>query len=130
MQQVRIDFDNPGLPQSLGVVEGESQSRIFQAALYKSGAAYTAPAGAVYSIMYRGFGPRISWYDTIEDGAGKRAACTVSGNIVTCELARQALRVPGHLTVVLCVSDAKGICSRAGPSWRTSEMTGMRIPEK
>lgn len=59
MQQIRIDFDNPGLPQSLGAVEGESQSRIFQAALYKSGAAYTAPAGAVYSIMYRGFGPRI-----------------------------------------------------------------------
>ena len=79
MQQVRIDFDNPGLPQSLGAVEGESQSRIFQAALYKSGAAYTAPAGAVYSIMYRGFGPQNQgWYDTIEDGAGKRAACTVS----------------------------------------------------
>lgn len=116
MQQARIDFDNPGLPQSLGVVEGESQSRIFQAALYKSGAAYTAPAGAVYSIMYRGFGPQNQgWYDTIEDGAGKRAACTVSGNVVTCELARQALRVPGHLTVVLCVSDAKGYMLKSWP---------------
>lgn len=116
MQQVRIDFDNPGLPQSLGVVEGESQSRIFQAALYKSGAAYTAPAGAVYSIMYRGFGPQNQgWYDTIEDGAGKRAACTVSGNVVTCELPRQALRVPGHLTVVLCVSDAKGYMLKSWP---------------
>lgn len=116
MQQIRIDFDNPGLPQSLGAVEGESQSRIFQAALYKSGAAYTAPAGAVYSIMYRGFGPQNQgWYDTIEDGAGKRAACTVSGNVVTCELARQALRVPGHLTVVLCVSDAKGYMLKSWP---------------
>lgn len=116
MQQIRIDFDNPGLPQGLGVVEGESQSRIFQIALYKSGAAYTAPAGAVYSIMYRGFGPQNQgWYDTIEDGAGKRAACTVSGNIVTCELARQALRVPGHLTVVLCVSDAKGYMLKSWP---------------
>lgn len=116
MQQIRIDFDNPGLPQSLGAVEGESQSRIFQAALYKSGAAYTAPAGAVYSIMYRGFGPQNQgWYDTIEDGAGKRAACTVSGNVVTCELARQALRVPGHLTVVLCVSDAKGKMLKSWP---------------
>lgn len=116
MQQIRIDFDNPGLPQSLGAVEGESQSRIFQVALYKSGAAYTAPAGAVYSIMYRGFGPQNQgWYDTIEDGAGKRAACTVSGNVVTCELARQALRVPGHLTVVLCVSDAKGYMLKSWP---------------
>lgn len=116
MQQIRIDFDNPGLPQSLGAVEGESQSRIFQVTLYKSGAAYTAPAGAVYSIMYRGFGPQNQgWYDTIEDGAGKRAACTVSGNVVTCELARQALRVPGHLTVVLCVSDAKGKMLKSWP---------------
>lgn len=116
MQQIRIDFDNPGLPQGLGVVEGESQSRIFQIALYKSGAAYTAPAGAVYSIMYRGFGPQNQgWYDTIEDGAGKRAACTVFGNVVTCELARQALRVPGHLTVVLCVSDAKGYMLKSWP---------------
>lgn len=116
MQQIRIDFDNPGLPQSLGVVEGESQSRLFKAALYKSGAAYTAPAGAVYSIMYRGFGPQNQgWYDTIEDGAGKRAACTVSGNFVTCELARQALRVPGHLTVVLCVSDTKGYMLKSWP---------------
>lgn len=116
MQQIRIDFDNPGLPQSLGAVEGESQSRIFQAALYKSGAAYTAPAGAVYSIMYRGFGPQNQgWFDTIEDGAGKRAACTVSGNVVTCELARQALRVPGHLTVVLCVTDAKGYMLKSWP---------------
>lgn len=116
MQQIKIDFDNPGLPQSLGAVEGESQSRIFQAALYKSGAAYTAPAGAVYSIMYRGFGPQNQgWYDTIEDGAGKRAACTVSGNVATCELARQALRVPGHLTVVLCVSDAKGYMLKSWP---------------
>ena len=116
MQQIRIDFDNPGLPQSLGAVEGESQSRIFQAALYKSGAAYTAPAGAVYSIMYRGFGPQNQgWYDTIEDGAGKRAACTVSGNVVTCELARQALRVPGHLTVVLCLTDAKGYMLKSWP---------------
>lgn len=116
MQQIRIDFDNPGLPQSLGAVEGESQSRIFQATLYKSGAAYTAPAGAVYSIMYRGFGPQNQgWYDTIEDGAGKRAACTVSGNVITCELARQALRVPGHLTVVLCVTDAKGYMIKSWP---------------
>lgn len=116
MQQIRIDFDNPGLPQSLGAVEGESQSRIFQVTLYKSGAAYTAPAGAVYIIMYRGFGPQNQgWYDTIEDGAGKRAACTVSGNVVTCELARQALRIPGHLTVVLCVSDAKGYMLKSWP---------------
>ena len=116
MQQIKIDFDNPGLPQRLDVVENDSQSRFFQATLYKDGKAYTAPSGATYSIMYRGFGPQNEgWYDTINDGAGKRAACTVSGNVVTCEIARQALRVPGHVSVVLCVTGSNGYMLHGWP---------------
>lgn len=116
MQQIKIDFDNPGLPQRLDVVENDSQSRFFQATLYKDGKAYTAPSGATYSIMYRGFGPQNEgWYDTINDGAGKRAACTVSGNVVTCEIARQALRVPGHVSVVLCVTSSNGYMLHGWP---------------
>ena len=116
MQKVRIDFDNPGLPQHISAVENDSQSRFFQAALYENGKAYTAPEGATYSIMYRGFGPQNQgWYDTINDGAGKRAACAVSGNIVTCEIARQALQVPGHVSIVLCVTTGKGYMLKSWP---------------
>ena len=116
MQKIRIDFDNPGLPQHISAVENDSQSRFFQATLYENGKAYTAPEGATYSIMYRGFGPQNQgWYDTINDGAGKRAACAVSGNVVTCEIARQALQVPGHMTVVLCVTSAKGYMLKSWP---------------
>lgn len=116
MRQIKIDFDNPGLPQHIDAMEGDAQSRFFQATLYRSGSAYTPPADAVYSIMYCGFGEQNQgWYDTIEDSTGKRDACTVSGNVVTCEMARQALRVPGHLTVVLCVSDAKGHMLKSWP---------------
>lgn len=116
MQKIRIDFDNPGLPQHISAVENDSQSRFFQATLYENGKAYTAPEGATYSIMYRGFGPQNQgWYDTINDGAGKRAACAVSGNVVTCEIARQALQVPGHMTVVLCVTNAKGYMLKSWP---------------
>lgn len=116
MQKIRIDFDNPGLPQHISAVENDSQSRFFEAALYENGKAYTAPAGATYSIMYSGFGPQNQgWYDTINDGAGKRAACKVSGNVVTCEIARQALQVPGHVSIVLCVTTGKGYMLKSWP---------------
>ena len=116
MQKIRIDFDNPGLPQHISAVENDSQSRFFQATLYENGKAYTAPEGAAYSIMYRGFGPQNQgWYDTINDGAGKRTACNVSGNVVTCEIARQALQVPGHVSIVLCVTTGKGYMLKSWP---------------
>lgn len=116
MQKIRIDFDNPGLPQHISAVENDSQSRFFQATLYENGKAYTAPEGAAYSIMYRGFGPQNQgWYDTINDGAGKRAACAVSGNVVTCEIARQALQMPGHVSIVLCVTTGKGYMLKSWP---------------
>lgn len=116
MQKIRIDFDNPGLLQHISAVENDSQSRFFQATLYENGKAYTAPEGAAYSIMYRGFGPQNQgWYDTINDGAGKRAACSVSGNVVTCEIARQALQVPGHVSIVLCVTTGKGYMLKSWP---------------
>ena len=116
MQKIRIDFDNPGLPQHISAVENDSQSRFFQATLYENGKAYTAPAGASYSIMYHGFDPQNQgWYDTINDGAGKRAACAVSGNVVTCEIARQALQVPGHVSIVLCVTTGKGYMLKSWP---------------
>lgn len=116
MQKIRIDFDNPGLPQHISAVENDSQSRFFQAMLYENGKAYTAPEGATYSIMYRGFGPQNQgWYDTINDGAGKRAACAVSGNVVTCEIARQALQVPGHVSIVLCVTAGNGYMLKSWP---------------
>lgn len=116
MREIKIDFDNPGLPPRLDVVENDAQSRFFKAVLYKDGKAYAAPSGATYSIMYRGFGPQNEgWYDTINDGAGKRAACSVSGNVVTCEIARQALRVPGHVNVVLCVTGRNGYMLHGWP---------------
>lgn len=116
MQRIKIDFDNPGLPKRLEVMENDAQSRFFEAELYQGGKAYSAPSGSTYSIMYHGFGPQNEgWYDTINDGAGKRAACTVSGNVVTCELARQALQVPGHMTVILCVTASNGYMLKGWP---------------
>lgn len=116
MQQIKIDFDNPGLPQHLNAMEGDAQSRFFQATLYRSGAAYTPPAGVAYSIMYRGFGEQNQgWYDTIEDDTGKRDACVASGNVVTCEIDRHALIVPGHVSIVLCITNDRGYMLKSRP---------------
>ncbi|PDX80160.1 hypothetical protein [Faecalibacterium prausnitzii] len=116
MQQIKIDFDNPGLPQHLEAMEGDAQSRFFQATLYRSGAAYTPPADAAYSIMYRGFGEQNQgWYDTIEDDTGKRDACVASGNVVTCEIDRHALIVPGHVSIVLCITNDRGYMLKSRP---------------
>lgn len=116
MQQIKIDFDNPGLPQHLEAMEGDAQSRFFQATLYRSGAAYTPPANAVYSIMYRGFCEQNQgWYDTIEDDTGKRNACVASGNVVTCEIDRHALIVPGHVSIVLCITNDRGYMLKSRP---------------
>ena len=116
MQQIKIDFDNPGLPQHLEAMEGDAQSRFFQATLYRSGAAYTPPAGVAYSIMYHGFGEQNQgWYDTIEDDTGKRDACVASGNVVTCEIDRHALIVPGHVSIVLCITNDRGYMLKSRP---------------
>lgn len=116
MQQIKIDFDNPGLPQHLEAMEGDAQSRFFQATLYRSGVAYTPPAGVAYSIMYRGFGEQNQgWYDTIEDDTGKRDACVASGNVVTCEIDRHALIVPGHVSIVLCITNDRGYMLKGRP---------------
>lgn len=113
MQRVKIDFDNPGLPQHISAMEGDT--RFFEVALYRNGKAYTVP-NAIFSVMYRGPGPQNQgWYDTINDGNGKRAACTVSGNVVTCEITRQALQVPGIVIFVLCMMDADGNMLKSWP---------------
>ena len=116
MQKIRIDFDNPGLPPHLDVMESDAQSRFFELMLFRSGEVYTAPDGASYSLMYRGFGPQNQgWYDTIIDQAGTRPALAVDANKITCEIAPQAMVVPGHLDVVLCVSTASGYMLKSWP---------------
>lgn len=116
MQQIKVDFDNPGIPRHLDVMEGDDQSRFFVATIFTNGKPYVAPEGATYTLMYRGFGPQNQgWYDTIVDSDGSHPAIVVDGNKVTCEIAHQAMRVPGHITVVLCVSSADGYMLKDWP---------------
>lgn len=112
MHNITIDFNNPGLPQVIDVMQSDAQSRFIGLTLYDGGVPYSAPSGAVYTVEYHGQGANnTGWYDTIQLSSGTRKAVTVSSsspNVVTLELAEQALRVNGKVEVSLCVVNNTG----------------------
>lgn len=112
MHNITLDFSNPGLPQVIDVMQSDAQSRFIGLTLYDGGVPYSAPSGAVYTVEYRGQGANnTGWYDTIQLSSGTRKAVVVSSsspNVVTLELAEQALRVNGKVEVSLCVVNNTG----------------------
>lgn len=112
MHNITLDFSNPGLPQVIDVMQSDAQSRFIGITLYDGGVPYSAPSGAQYTVQYRGSGANnMGWYDTIQLSSGTRKAVVVSSsspNVVTLELAEQALRVNGKVEVSLCVVNNTG----------------------
>lgn len=112
MHNITLDFSNPGLPQVIDVMQSDAQSRFIGLTLYDGGVPYSAPSGAQYTVQYRGQGANnMGWYDTIQLSSGTRKAVVVSSsspNVVTLELAEQALRVNGKVEVSLCVVNNTG----------------------
>ena len=112
MHNITLDFSNPGLPQVIDVMQSDAQSRFIGLTLYDGGVPYSAPSGAQYTVQYRGSGANnMGWYDTIQLSSGTRKAVVVSSsspNVVTLELAEQALRVNGKVEVSLCVVNNTG----------------------
>lgn len=112
MHNITLDFSNPGLPQVIDVMQSDAQSRFIGLTLYDGGVPYSAPSGAVYTVEYHGQGANnTGWYDTIQLSSGTRKAVVVSSsspNVVTLELAEQALRVNGRVEVSLCVVNNTG----------------------
>ena len=112
MHNITLDFSNPGLPQVIDVMQSDAQSRFIGITLYDGGVPYSAPSGAVYTVEYHGQGANnTGWYDTIQFSSGTRKAVVVSSsspNVVTLELAEQALRVNGKVEVSLCVVNNTG----------------------
>ena len=107
-----MDFQSQSAPPVVPVMQSDSQSRFIGITLYDGGVAYKAPSGAVYTVEYHGPGANnTGWYDTIQLSSGTRKAVTVDSsnpNIVTLELAEQALRVNGEVEVSLCVVNNTG----------------------
>ena len=112
MQTLKMDFQSQSTPPVVPVMQSDAQSRFIGLTLYDGGVPYSAPSGAQYTVQYRGSGANnMGWYDTIQLSSGTRKAVTVSSsspNVVTLELAEQALRVNGKVEVSLCVVNNTG----------------------
>lgn len=112
MQILKMDFQSQSTPPVVPVMQSDAQSRFIGIALYDGGAPYAAPENAAYTVQYHGPGPNnIGWYDTITLSSGTRKAVTVDStnkNIITLELAEQALRVNGNVFINICVVTSTG----------------------
>lgn len=128
MQTLKMDFQSQSTPPVVPVMQSDAQSRFIGIALYNGGAPYEAPKGASYTVQYRGPGSNnMGWYDTITLSSGTRTAVTVSKNVVTLELAEQALRVNGNVFVNLCVVTNTGYMLKTFPI--LCRVTGAAFPD-
>lgn len=131
MQTLKMDFQSQSAPPVVPVMQSDAQSRFIGITLYNGGAPYEAPEGASYTVQYRGPGANnMGWYDTITLSSGTRKAVIVdsaSKNVVTLELAEQALRVNGNVFVNLCVVTNTGYMLKTFPI--LCRVTGAAFPD-
>ena len=131
MQTIKMDFQSQSTPPVVPVMQSDSQSRFIGITLYNGGVPYEAPEGASYTVQYRGPGANnMGWYDTIQLSSGTRKAVIVdsaSKNVITLELAEQALRVNGNVFVNLCVVTNTGYMLKTFPI--LCRVTGAAFPD-
>lgn len=131
MQTLKMDFQSQSTPPVVPVMQSDSQSRFIGITLYNGGVPYEAPEGASYTVQYCGPGANnMGWYDTITLSSGTRKAVTVdstSKNVVTLELAEQALRVNGNVFINLCVVTNTGYMKHTFPI--LCRVTGAAFPD-
>lgn len=131
MQTIKMDFQSQSTPPVVPVMQSDAQSRFIGITLYNGGVPYEAPEGASYTVQYRGPGANnMGWYDTIQLSSGTRKAVIVdsaSKNVITLELAEQALRVNGNVFVNLCVVTNTGYMLKTFPI--LCRVTGAAFPD-
>lgn len=109
MQKFRVDISSRGAPMVLYAAQGDTKSRFFSVAMFDSGVEYSLPSGASVTVRFGAPGMPAGWYDTIkEPGGGSHPAISVDGNIITVELAEQAVSVPGKNRVWLLLNAPDG----------------------
>ena len=109
MQKFSVDISSRGAPMVLYAAQGDTKSRFFSVAMFDSGVAYSLPSGASVTVRFGAPGMPAGWYDIIQEpGGGSHPAVSVDGNVITAELAEQAVSVPGKNGVWLLVNAADG----------------------
>ena len=109
MQKFSVDISSRGAPMVLYAAQGDTKSRFFSVAMFDSGVEYSLPSGAYVTVRFGAPGMPAGWYDIIQEpGGGSHPAVSVDGNVITAELAEQAVSVPGKNGVWLLVNTADG----------------------
>ena len=109
MQKFRVDISSRGAPMVLYAAQGDTKSRFFSVAMFDSGVEYSLPSGAYVTVRFGEPGMPAGWYDIIQEpGGGSHPAVSVDGNVITAELAEQAVSVPGKNGVWILVNAADG----------------------
>lgn len=108
MRRFIIDVARDFSPLRIAATQNDQLSRFFSVELLDNGAPYQPPAGATGSIKFSGPLTK-GWYDavTLQDGS-TRPACVMTGNVMTCEIAANALAMPGQVTLTLVITAASG----------------------
>ena len=109
MQTFNIDISRKNGPLVLYAKQGDSLSRFFKIAFFQDGAPWEPPAGALFSVRFGAPGMPSGWYDTIkEPDGGTHSAFSLKDNVLTVELAYEAVSKAGTNTLAVLVLDANG----------------------
>lgn len=131
MQNFIVDISAPSGPLVLYAMQADSMSRFFTITVTDSGAAWTPPDGAAWTIRFGAPGMPAGWYDTItEPGGGTHPAVVVNENTANIEIAEQAISTAGQNTLCVLVTDAQGYQISSWPfTLSVQGVPGMEAPE-
>ena len=109
MQTFNIDISRKNAPLVLYAKQGDSLSRFFKIVFLQDGVPWEPPAGALFSVRFGAPGMPDGWYDTIKEQDGStHSAFSLVDNILTVELAYEAVSKAGTNTLAVLVLDANG----------------------
>ena len=102
--RLSADLLDRGVWQSVSAMQYDANTRAVEVTLTAGGAAWTPPEGTAVSVAFKKPDGKKGWYDTLPDG---RAACSVSGNVVTAILAPEVLTAAGEVRAAIVFQDGK-----------------------
>lgn len=131
MQNFIVDISSPSGPLVLYAMQADSMSRFFAITVTDSGAAWTPPDGAAWTVRFGAPGMPAGWYDTItEPGGGTHPAVVVNENTATIEIAEQAISTAGQNILCVLVTDAQGYQIASWPFTLVVQgVPGLEAPE-
>lgn len=100
--KIKLDLRQPNYGSRVEAIQGDGDTRRVVAVLLDGGKPWTVPAGVTAAVVYRKPDHTKGLYDKLADGS---PAVKVNGAVVTVELARQMLTVPGTVQAGIVFND-------------------------